>query len=276
MVFGKLRTLVTTGVAIAVFVGLAPLFAAEYVIGSADVLYITVLGNKELDTVATVNPGGKISFPLLGDVQAAGLTADELAERLTRALSKKVRSPVVTVSLREINSYRVYILGSVVKPGVVSSKSEITLLQALALAGGVVPGADLTLAYVARENNRLDVDFRKLITAGDLSQNIVLKPEDVIVLPTNPKSEVFIMGEVRNPGTFPLDRESQFTILKALVQAGGFSEFAKPSRTIIIREDQNGKRIIPVNVDEIIENPQQAEDILLEPGDVVIVPQGLF
>jgi len=250
------------------------LYAADYIIGSADVLFISVLGNKEIDTVATVTPAGTISFPLVGDVQAAGLTAEELAGRLTRALAKKIRNPVVSVSLRQINSYRVYILGSVAKPGVVSSKSEITLLQALALSGGVFPGADLMLAYVARGNERLNVDFRKLLMDGNLSHNILLKPEDVVVLPANPRNEVFVMGEVNNPGPFPLDRESQFTILKAMARAGGFSQFAKPSGTIIIREGGDGKRIIPVDVEEIMENPQGAKDVLLQPGDVIIVPQG--
>jgi len=274
MVFGRVRSLLVMVGIFSVLVSSTPLCAAEYVIGAGDILFISVLADKELDTVATVNPGGKISFPLVGDVQAAGLTAEELADQLTRTLSKKIRNPSVSVSLREINSYRVYTLGSVEKPGVVSSKSVITLLQALALAGGVTPGADLTLAYVARGTEKLDVDFRKLLMEGDLSQNIELKPEDVVVLPANPRNEVFIMGEVENPGAFPLDRESQFTILKALAGAGGFSEFAKPSKTIILREEGTTKRIIPVDIDEIIENPQEAKDILLQPGDVVIVPQG--
>jgi len=132
----------------------------------------------------------------------------------------------------------------------------------------------LTLAYVARGNERLNVDFRKLLMEGDLSHNIVLKPEDVIVLPANPRNEVFVMGEVNNPGPFPLDRESQFTILQAMARAGGFSQFAKPSGTIIIRKEGGVKRIIPVDVEEIMENPQEAKDVLLQPGDVVIVPQG--
>ncbi len=274
MVFGRVKSMLAMVGVFSVLISLAPLFAAEYVIGAADDVAITVLGNTELDTVATVNPGGKISFPLLGDVQAAGLTSEELGEKLTHALEKKIKNPVVTVSLRQINSYRIYMLGNVGKQGVVTSSSEISLLQALSLAGGVVPGTDLTLPYVARGNERLDVDFRKLLMEGDLSQNILLKPEDVVVLPDNPRNEVFIMGEVNSPGIFPLDPENQLTILKALVQAGGFGQFAKPSNTVIIRGDGTGKRIIPVDVEEIMENPQETEDVLLQPGDVVIVPQG--
>ena len=270
----RLRNLLATVSFLSILLAAAPLLAAEYVIGAADVLFISVLGNKDLDTVSSVTPGGKISFPLVGDVQAAGLTAQELADRLTRALSEKIRNPVVSVSLREINSYRVYVLGGVAKPGVLSSKSEITLLQALALAGGVTPGADLTLGYVARGNRRLDLDFPKLFMQGDLSQNIILKPEDVVVVPTSLKNAVFVMGEVRNPGTIPLEPEGGYTILQLLARAGGFSQFAKPSRTVIIREEGSGKQIIPVDVQKIIDNPQEAKDVVLKPGDVVFVPQG--
>lgn len=271
---GRLRTLFATVSLLWLLLAVVPLLAAEYVIGAADVLFISVLGNKDLDTVSSVTPGGKISFPLVGDVQAAGLTAEELADRLMRALSEKIKSPVVSVSLREINSYRVYVLGGVARPGVLSSKSEITLLQALALAGGVTPGADLTLGYVARGNRRLDADFRTLVMQGDLSQNIILKPEDVVVVPTSPKNAVFVMGEVRNPGTIPLEPEGGYTILQLLARAGGFSQFAKPSRTVIIREEGSGKQIIPVDVQKIIDNPQGAKDVVLKPGDVVFVPQG--
>ncbi len=271
---GRLRTLFVTVSLLWLLLAVVPLLAAEYVIGAADVLFISVLGHKDLDTVSSVTPGGKISFPLVGDVQAAGLTAEELADRLARALSEKIKSPVVSVSLREINSYRVYVLGGVARPGVLSSKSEITLLQALALAGGVTPGADLTLGYVARGNRRLDADFRKLVMQGDLSQNIILKPEDVVVVPASPKNAVFVMGEVKNPGTIPLEQESGLTILQVLARAGGFSQFAKPSRTVIIREEGSGKQIIPVDVEKIMDNPQGAKDVVLKPGDVVFVPQG--
>lgn len=260
--------------ALSLFFTPALVYPANYVIGAGDVLFISVLGDRDLDTVATVNPGGKISFPLVGDVQASGLTAEELAGKIARPLSQKVRNPTVSVALREIHSYRVYVLGGVARPGVLTSKSEITVLQALALAGGVAPGADLSLAYVARGDERLDVDFRKLVMEGDLSHNLVLKPEDVIVISSNPRNAVFIMGEVRSPGSFPLDRDGDVTILKALAQAGGFGQFARPSRTIIIRQDATGRQVIRVNVDNIMKDPRKAEDIRLQPGDVVVVPKG--
>ena len=121
-----------------------PLLGKEYVIGTADVLAISVLDNKELDTVVSVNPGGKITVPLLGDVQAGGLTVSELTQQLMKNFAEKVKSPQVTVTLREVNSYRIYFLGRVTRPGVLTSRSEVTLLQALSMAGGLQEGADLS------------------------------------------------------------------------------------------------------------------------------------
>ncbi|HWT83638.1 MAG TPA: polysaccharide biosynthesis/export family protein, partial [Candidatus Methylomirabilis sp.] len=97
----------------------------EYVIGTADVIAISVLDNRDLDTVVSVTPGGKVAVPLIGDIQAAGLTVSELTERLTKELAKKVKSPQITVSLREVNSYRIYFLGRVGRPGILTSKSEV-------------------------------------------------------------------------------------------------------------------------------------------------------
>src|SRR3990172_6551008 len=137
--------------------------AKEYIIGTADVLVISVLDNKELDTVVSVNPGGKITVPLIGDLQAAGLTVSELTQQLTKNFAEKVKSPQVTVALREVNSYRIYFLGRVARPGVLTSRSEVTLLQAISMAGGLQEGAELSLAYVARGKERVPVDFVKLL-----------------------------------------------------------------------------------------------------------------
>src|SRR5574341_2589964 len=186
--------------AITGFLFSAPAEAKEYVIGAADLIAISVLDNKDLDTVATVTPGGKIAVPLIGDIQAAGLTIQELTDRLTQEFGKKVKTPQVTVTLREVNSYRIYFLGRVGKPGIQASKSEVTLLQALSMAGGIQEGTDLSLAYVARGKERLPVDFVKLLREGALSQNVTLNPDDIVVVPDNPQNVIYVMGEVKQPG----------------------------------------------------------------------------
>jgi len=253
-----------------------PLLAKEYVIGTADVLAISVLDNKELDTVVSVNPGGKITVPLIGDLQAAGLTVSELTQQLVKNLAEKVKTPQVTVTLREVNSYRIYFLGKVGKPGIQTSKSEVTLLQALSMAGGTQEGADLSLAYVARGTERLPVDFVKLLRFGDLSQNITLDPDDTVVIPDTPQNVIYVTGEVKQPGMLPFVRERDWTALKAVLAAGGFTQFAARGRASLIREEAGKRSIIPIDFNDLMRNPEAGKDVPMKPGDILIVPQSLF
>lgn len=250
--------------------------AKEYVIGAADLIAIALLDNKELDTVVSVTPGGKITMPLLGDVQAAGLTVSELTARLTEDFAKKVKTPQVTVTLREVNSYRIYFLGRVGKPGVTMSKSVVTVLQGLSLAGGVAEGADLSLAYVARGTQRLPVDFLRLLREGDLTQNITLEPDDTVVLPDNPKNVIYVMGEVKQPGMLPFMRERNWTALKAVVAMGGFTQFAARGRATLLRDADGRRTTIPIDFNELLRSPDSGKDLPLNPGDILVIPQSLF
>ena len=257
---------------------LAPAWATakEYVIGAADLISISVLDNKELDTVVSVAPNGKIAVPLAGDIQAAGLTVAELTERLTQEFSKKLKAPQVTVTLREVNSYRIYFLGRVGKPGVQTSKSEVTLLQALALAGGIVEGADLSLAYVARGSERLPVDFDKLLRGGDLSQNVLLSPDDTVVVPDNPQNVIYVMGEVKQPGMLGFVKERDWTALKAVAAVGGFTQFAARGSATLFREVEGRRTTIAIDFKELMQSPEAGKDVPLSPGDILVVPQSLF
>jgi polysaccharide export outer membrane protein len=250
--------------------------AKEYVIGAADLIAISVLDNKELDTVVSVTPGGKITVPLVGDVQAAGLTVAELTARLTEDFSKKVKLPQVTVTLREVNSYRIYFLGRLGRPGVQASKSELTLLQGLSLAGGVLDTGDLDLAYVARGKERLPVSFRKLLREGDLSQNITLEPDDTVVVPDNPSHVIYVMGEVKQPGVLPFLQERRLTALKAVAAVGGFTQFAARSRATLLRETGGQRATISIDFTELMRSPEAGKDLPLNPGDILIIPQSLF
>ncbi len=253
-----------------------PATAKEYVIGAADLVAISLLDNKELDTVVSVTPGGKIAVPLLGDVQAAGLTVPELTQRLTQGYTEKIKSPQVTVTLREINSYRVYFLGRVGKPGIHTSKSEVTLLQGLSMAGGIQEGADLSLAYVARGTQRLPVDFVKLLRDGDLSQNVTLEPDDTVVVPDNPLNVIYVTGEVRQPGMLPFLKERGWTALRAVVAVGGFTQFAAKGKAYLIRDAGSRRTVIPIDFNDVMRNPEAGRDVPLSPGDVLVVPQSLF
>ncbi len=271
-----LRTLVLVAALVVTAVTPATSAAKEYIIGVADVVAVTVLDNRELDTVASVNPGGKIALPLVGEVQAAGLTAAEFTQRLTTEYAKKVRSPQVTVSLREINSYRFYFVGKVAKPGMYMSRSEVTLLQAISMAGGVLDGVDLAQAYVARGQQRVPVDFVRLMRQGDLTQNITLNPDDTIVLPDNPQHVIYVMGEVKQPGMLPFVKERNWTATKAVAAVGGFTQYAGRGRSYLIREEGGKKITIPIDFNDLMKNPEAGKDVPLNAGDILVIPQSLF
>lgn len=158
-----------------------------YVIGPQDVLDISVWKEPDVSRSVPVRPDGKISLPLLHDVQAAGLTPMQLNSSIAEKLAKFVKDPQVTVVVTQINSQRVYILGEVNHPGPVQLLPNMTVLQALSGAGGFSEFANLKGIYVVRMENGTDVkhpfNYKKVIKGQNASENIVLKAGDTIIVP---------------------------------------------------------------------------------------------
>ena len=159
----------------------------NYVIGAQDVLDISVWKEPEVSRVVPVRPDGKISLPLLNDVQAAGLTPAQLAAQITESLKKFVTSPQVTVIVTTINSQRVYILGEVTRPGAFPMLPGMTVMQALSSAGGFTPFAKMKSIYVLRAENGKKVkypfNYKEAIAGKNSEQDILLKAGDTIVVP---------------------------------------------------------------------------------------------
>src|SRR5271165_6024751 len=159
--------------------------AATYIIGPEDTLHIAVWKESDLTATLPVRPDGKISLPLLNDVQASGLTPQQLADSLTEKLKKYIADPRVTVVVTSINSKRIYLVGEVLHAGAIPMLPNMTVLQALSSAG-MTQFANTKRIYVLRTENgkqqKLPVNYRKLIK-GDVSQNYVLQPGDTIVVP---------------------------------------------------------------------------------------------
>ena len=157
-----------------------------YVIGPEDVLHIAVWREPDLTATLPVRPDGKISLPLLNDVQASGLTPQQLADSLTEKLKKYVADPRVTVVVTQINSKRVYMVGEVFHPGPMSLIANMTVLQALSSAG-LNQFANTKRIYVLRTENgkqqKLPVNYRKLVKGEQIEQNYLLQPGDEIVVP---------------------------------------------------------------------------------------------
>jgi polysaccharide biosynthesis/export protein len=160
----------------------------NYVIGPQDVLNVDVWKEAELTRTVPVRPDGKISLPLLNDVQAAGLTPDQLAAQITAGLRKYVTDPQVTVIVAEINSQRVYIMGEVVRAGAYPLLPGMTVLQALSSAGGFTPFANRKKIYVMREENgkqeKLPFNYKDAVSGKERNQTMVqVKAGDTIVVP---------------------------------------------------------------------------------------------
>lgn len=158
-----------------------------YVIGPQDMLDITVWKEPEVSRTVPVRPDGRISLPLIHDLQAAGLTPMQLNSSITEKLSKFVKDPQVTVIVTQINSQRVFILGEVNHAGAIPLLPGMTVLQALSNAGGFSEFANLKGIYVTRMENGTPVkypfNYKKVIKGQDTSQNIILKPGDTIIVP---------------------------------------------------------------------------------------------
>jgi polysaccharide biosynthesis/export protein len=159
----------------------------NYVIGPQDVLDINVWKETELTRSVPVRPDGKISLPLLNDVQAGGLTPPQLAEQITTRLKKFITDPQVTVIVAQINSQRVYIMGETARPGAYPLLPGMTVLQALSSAGGFTLFANLKKIYVLRKEGgkqeKFFFNYKEVVDGKNADQNIELKAGDQIVVP---------------------------------------------------------------------------------------------
>ena len=160
----------------------------DYVIGPEDVLQVTVWKNDTLSRVVPVRPDGKISLPLLHDVQAAGLTSMQLRDKISRALAEFMPNPEVSVIITDVRSFRVSVMGEVQRPGVLLLRSSTTVLEAIAMAGGFRDFASPSKIVVVRKDasgatQKIPFNYNKAVRNGETEDNIYLKTGDVIVVP---------------------------------------------------------------------------------------------
>ncbi len=164
----------------------------EFLLGPEDVLEVVVWRNEDLSREVVVRPDGKISMPLIGDVRASGLTADQLAEQIADRLKEFKETPTVSVSVKAVNSYNVYVLGEVATPGKFQLQSYTTVLQAIALAGGFTQFASRNKMQVIRNSAngdplrremRIPVRYDDLLSGNGWPGNFILKSGDIIVVP---------------------------------------------------------------------------------------------
>jgi polysaccharide export outer membrane protein len=160
---------------------------ADYTIGADDVLEVIVWREKDLSAEVKVRPDGKVSLPLVNDIQAGGLTPEAFRTAVTTAVTKFVEAPSVTVIVKQINSRLVFVMGEVVKPGTYPLTAPTTVLQLLAQAGGPTPFAKTDEIGVMRtvdgKTTRHLFNYKEVARGRKIEQNIVLRPGDTVIIP---------------------------------------------------------------------------------------------
>lgn len=252
----------------------------EYRIGAKDLLEIKVLGEDKLSTTVRVSEDGKISFPYLGEIQVDGLTAAQLEKKLSRLLEEKyIINPQVKVSIKEFRSKRVSILGAIGKQGSYELLGRTTLLEILAEAGGLARDAGKEIIIIRQQadgsNISLKIPVEDLMQKGEAKLNLVLEPDDIINIPADQLVQIYVYGQVKSPGAIQVLKSNIPTLVRAIAQAGGFTERAAKGSVVIRRKDALGnEKEIKVNVKNIQKN--KAKDVQLQADDVVFVPETIF
>lgn len=161
---------------------------APYLIGPEDVLEISVWKEDDLQKEVLVRPDGGLTFPLIGQVNAAGRTVGSLTEEITKKLEHYITKPVVTVGVRQVGGNKIYVIGKVNRPGEFATGRYVSVLQALTMAGGLTPYAANSKVKVLRRNNdgsstALSFNYDEITDGENLEQNVLLQNGDVVVVP---------------------------------------------------------------------------------------------
>jgi polysaccharide export outer membrane protein len=255
--------------------------SAEYKIGAKDLLEITVLGVQEINKlVVRVSEEGRITLPMLGQVEVGNLSKFEVEKKLTQLAGEKiVLKPQVTVHILEYLSRRVSVVGAVEKPGPFELLGRQTVLSVLSAAGGLTRDAGEEIIIIrqlaAGDSKAIRISIDGLFVQGDPKLNVALEPGDVINIPVDKSVLIYVFGQVKNPGALQVKRSSLPTLTQAIAQAGGFTDRANRKKVNIRRKDVTGKELeIRVNIRDILKG--KIKDVPLQENDTVYVPESLF
>jgi len=249
----------------------------DYVVGSQDVLTVTVYDQADLSGKFKVEADGNFTFPLVGRIKAAGVKLHDIENDLkTRLADGYIKNPQVTVVVETFQSQRIFILGEVRQPGPYVLTGDMTIIEALARAGSVTPQAadeilivrpapgkgagPLTPEQAGGDTTIIRINIRDL-QEGNLAKNVLLKDGDTIVVPK--AHGVYVFGQVKTPGAYAMEKGT--TVLQALSLAGGVTDRGSTGRVKIVRTVDGKKTELKAKLTDLV-----------EPGDTLIVGERFF
>lgn len=254
-----------------VFLIVFPSMADDYLIRPGDSLGLVVLGETDLTRHVIVDPQGNVSLPLVHEVNVAGMTVTQAAEKITTALKQYIKNPQVSLELIEPVKLEITVSGEVQRPGIYPIKSGGSVMDAITAAGGFTPKSDtakLTVSHSGSAGPATTLNMNKFLMASDPSVNIPLLAGDTIFVPLMgipPIGSIQVLGAVRSPGPFPLS--DGMTAREAIAAAGGPTEVAD-FKSVKVRHEGSSDT---VNIDFTNLFPGTPSNPLLKPGDVVFV-----
>jgi polysaccharide biosynthesis/export protein len=261
-----------------------------YVLGPDDQIVIHAIDSPEIsDKPFLVGMNGNITLPLVGRVQAGGLTVEQLESELNTRLKKYMYNPQVSVTVVEFRSQPVSVFGAVARPGVIQLRGRKTLYEVLSMAGGPTESAGSSLTVTRRRENgqiplagatidptgqfsTAELNVQEILEGKDPAVNIEIKPYDTISVSEATSNMIYVVGDVEHGGAFTLGGRQSLSVLRSLSFAGGLGRTAKPQKARIIRSvpGELKPQEIAVNIKQIING--KSDDILLLPQDVLVIP----
>lgn len=250
----------------------------EYRLGVNDLLSLHVAGHPEFSS-APDTPGfrvqhdGRVNFPMVS-IPAAGRTIGDVREETLKALRDYLKEPQASVEIVGYESQKFYVLGAVSEPGAFPVDGDTTLLEGIARAGGVRDQGDLEGAYVVRGRSLLPVSLADLLLRGDTSRNILMVDGDVVFVPLAADWKVYVVGEVKAPGTVSIPQRTGLNLAAAIAAVGGMDPlWGAKSKVHIYRGSWQRPEHYTIHIDDVYE---YGTSIIMRPGDRVVVgPKGL-
>jgi polysaccharide export outer membrane protein len=246
---------------------------SDQLIRPGDQLYISVSPAEELSRDITVDQNGKISIPLLGSVQAEGLTTDQLSQKITQAISKYVTHPKIDIFLKESSSKQIGLAGQVTAVGSFPYRSNFHLLDLISLAGGFLPSADRKKVRILRRSGTdrrvIIVNADEIMSSGDPGKDVLLQPGDMVEV-SRGRGGIAIFGTVDSPGVY--DYIYDMRMIDLISACHGFHDGANIKHIMVIRGEGVTQTTTIINFNQVVRNNPKA-NIALQPGDIVYVPQ---
>lgn len=256
---------------------------AEYRLGPGDLIEIELFEIEDYEHELRVSSKGSVRIPLLGTVKVAGMTPSELEDKLYDLFRHNlIRDPQVSVLVKEFQSQTIFVLGAVQTPGQFQITHQLSLIDALAMAGGLDLGKCSDHAFVQHrefgsgsdpngdERQTIEVDLKALLRGEDPALNIPLSGGDMVNVPERLVELFYVIGEVNRPGAFEIPVDEELFLTQGLAWAGGPMKTAKLGKGILVRYEENDRLEIPVDFEDVLKG--KLPDSQIQANDVIFIP----